>query len=49
MFRVYLNPKSMYNNSPKLVIMVIRAIILHTFGVHVGFRVEGSGLMGSFV
>ena len=38
-FRVYLNPKSMYNNSPKHVIIAIKAIILHIFGVQVGFRV----------
>ena len=29
-FRVYLNPKSMQNNSPKPIIIAITAIILHT-------------------
>ena len=28
----YLNPKSMQNNSPKPIIIGIKAIILHTFG-----------------
>ena len=28
----YLNPKSMQINSPKPVIVAIKAIILHTFG-----------------
>ena len=32
---IYLNPKSMYNNSPKPMIAAIKAIILHTFGVQV--------------
>ena len=35
-FEAYLNPKSMYNNSPKPIITDIKAIILHTFGVQVG-------------
>ena len=30
---MYLNPKSMYTNSPKPMIIAIKAIILHTFGV----------------
>ena len=33
---VYLNPRSMQNDSPKPRITAIRAIILHTFGVWVG-------------
>ena len=37
-FRAYLNPKSMQSNSTKPKIIAIKAIILHTFGVQVGFR-----------
>ena len=32
---LYLNPKSMQNNSPEPIITAIKAIILHTFGVQV--------------
>ena len=40
-----LNPKSMPNSSPKPIIIAIKAIILHTFGVQVGYRLDvlGSG------
>ena len=37
----YRNPKSMYNNNPEPIIIAIKAIILHTFGVKV--RVYGLG------
>ena len=37
--RVYLNPKSIQHNSPKPIIMAIKAIILPTFGVQVVLRV----------
>ena len=33
----------MLNNSPKPLIIAIKAIILHTFGVQVGFRAEYVG------
>ena len=42
--KVYLDPKSMYNHSPKPIITAIKAIILHTFGVQVG--VQGLGVQG---
>ena len=32
---IYLHPKNMQHNSPKLIIIAIKAIILHTFGVQV--------------
>ena len=41
---MYLNLKSMSNNSPKPRIIDIKAIILHTFGVQVG--VLGLGAQG---
>ena len=47
-FRVYLDPKSRKNHSPKPIITAIKAIILHTFGVQVGLRVEGLGLKVRF-
>ena len=31
--QLYLNPQSMPNNSPKTIIIAIKAIILHTCGV----------------
>ena len=34
---VYLDPKSMQNNSPQPIKTALKAIILHTFGVQVGF------------
>ena len=49
-YRVYLNPKSMQNNSPKPLKTAQKAIILHTLGVQVGFfevqgfRVSGLGI-----
>ena len=39
--RLYLNPKSRQNNSPKPINIAQKASILHTFGVQVGFRVQG--------
>ena len=39
---MYLNPKSMQNNSPKPIITAIKAMILHTFGV----QVELGGISG---
>ena len=40
---VYLNPKSMLNNSPKPIITTTKAIILHTFGCP--GRVHGLALL----
>ena len=37
---LYLNPKIMRNNSPKPIIIALRAIILWTFGVQVGLGVK---------
>ena len=37
-FGVYLNPQSMENNGPQPIITAIKAIMLHTSGVQVGFR-----------
>ena len=34
-------PKNMQHNSPKPKIAAIKAIIIHVFGVQVGFRVLG--------
>ena len=39
----YLNPKSMQNNSPKPIIIAMKAIMLHTFGAQVGLKVLAVG------
>ena len=44
-YRVNLKPTSMYN-SPKPRITAQKAIILHSFGVQVGFRILGGQCQG---
>ena len=41
-FRVYLNPRSMYNNILKPTLIAIKAIVVNTFGVQVGFSLPVS-------
>ena len=45
-FSLYLDPKSMSNNGIYGCYYGFRAIILHTFGVWVRFRVQGLGFKG---